>query len=728
MRALMRLAAGLAAADLVECRSPGPEQTTEARTEPRAASERNADQFLVVDCLLPGKVRKLGSRMTYIGPRRAIKSSARDCEIRGGEYTAYDRASYADALRVWMPLAEDGDAEAQMYVGEIFERGVGGGAPDPAAAVAWYTKSAQQGYGPAQQNLGSLYERGVGVEKDPNAARDWYRRAAGLEKLSNEYVSFVSDAKAQEKLRSELARSDAETRALRQRVKGLEQQAAAAREQRATGGEQIAAESEALASERGKLQQESGRLEEERRALARQRNDLASRQAAASADEQRSAELQRLAKDLSQRERDLDKHVATVKAGEAANDKRAEQLEARKRELDQRDTELRRLAAEAEARRAEYANHVQNGTQIVVGGPTLQLVDPELELTRATAPSTVYSAQNERRIVGRVQAPAGLLTLLVNGVEEKAGADGFFETKMRVSRVGTPVEIVAIDQQGKRANRQFILKRKPGAADATASQPVALERRALGVDFGRYTALVIGNTHYSRLESLPSAVADARAVAELFQHRYGFKVIALYDADRYAILSALNDLRTSLGPDDNLIVYYAGHGELDEVNQRGHWLPVDAERNNPANWISNVAITDIINAMEAKHVMVVADSCYSGALTESGIALADEALGDDARTQWQKSLIGRRARTALTSGGLEPVLDDGGDGHSIFARAFIDVLKRNHDVLEGRRLYQEIAAQVTFRARTRGFRQEPRYAPIRFSRHEAGDFFFVPTS
>jgi hypothetical protein len=726
MVAVMRLAAILAAAGLVECRSTGPEPTPPGGGGQEAAAGRNADQFLVVDCLLPGKVRRLGSRMTYLGARRAIKSSARDCEIRGGEYTAFDRASYADALRVWMPLAEGGDAEAQAYVGEIFERGVGGGVPDPAAAAAWYTKAAEQGYGPAQLNLGSLYERGVGVAKDPKAARDWYRRAAGLEKLSNEYVSFVSDAKAQEKLRSQLAQSDAETRALRQRVKGLEQQTAAVREQRATRVERVETDRETLASEQRRLQEETGRLEAERRQLALQRDELESRRAAASADQQRSAELQRAAQDLSRRERDLDARIGSVKAGEVANDKRAEQLEVRKRELDQLDAELRRLAEEAESRRQEYASRVQSGTQIAAGGPTLQLVDPALELTRATAPPTIYSAQSERRIVGRVQAPAGLLTLLVNGVEAKAGADGFFETKVRVSHVGTPVEIVAVDQQGKRANRQFMLKRKSGA-EATSSQPVALERRALGVDFGRYTALVIGNSRYAHLESLPSAVPDARAVAELLQAKYGFKVTALYDADRYAILSALNDLRTNLGPDDNLIVYYAGHGELDEVNQRGHWLPVDAERKNPANWISNVAITDIINAMEAKHVLVVADSCYSGALTESGIALADEDLGGDARTQWQKTLIGRRARTALTSGGLAPVLDDGGDGHSIFARAFIDALKRNHDVLEGRRLYQEVAAQVTFRARTRGFQQEPRYAPIRFSRHEAGDFFFVPT-
>ena len=84
---------------------------------------RNADRLLVVDCLLPGQVRQLGTGVTYLAPRRAIKTDASDCAIRGGEYVAGDRANYATALNVWLPSAEAGDKAAQTYVGEIYERG-----------------------------------------------------------------------------------------------------------------------------------------------------------------------------------------------------------------------------------------------------------------------------------------------------------------------------------------------------------------------------------------------------------------------------------------------------------------------------------------------------------------------------------------------------------------------------------------------------------------------------
>ena len=58
------------------------------------------DKLLVVDCLLPGQVRKLGGALTYLTPRRPVKATALECEIRGGEYVAYDRADYATAFKI----------------------------------------------------------------------------------------------------------------------------------------------------------------------------------------------------------------------------------------------------------------------------------------------------------------------------------------------------------------------------------------------------------------------------------------------------------------------------------------------------------------------------------------------------------------------------------------------------------------------------------------------------
>jgi uncharacterized caspase-like protein len=178
--------------------------------------------------------------------------------------------------------------------------------------------------------------------------------------------------------------------------------------------------------------------------------------------------------------------------------------------------------------------------------------------------------------------------------------------------------------------------------------------------------------------------------------------------------------------------YYAGHGQLDDKIGRDYWIPIDGEIDSNANWISTIAITDIIGAISAKHVLVVADTCYAGALTRSSLARLEAGMSDEARYHWLKTMAEKRSRTVLTSGDLKPVLDSGGGKHSVFAKAFLDVLRENNDILEGQRIYQEVSARVSYAAAAvmtdhGPIEQVPQYAPIKFAGHESGDFLFVPT-
>ncbi len=149
------------------------------------------------------------------------------------------------------------------------------------------------------------------------------------------------------------------------------------------------------------------------------------------------------------------------------------------------------------------------------------------------------------------------------------------------------------------------------AVSATAS---AQDVKPPEIEFGRYHALIIGNNDYEHLRKLNTAVADADAVATLLKEKYGFKVAKLTNATRREIVTALNVLRRNLTENDNLLIYYAGHGVLDAETETGFWLPTDAERDNDVNWIANDYVSRTLRAMTANHVMVVADSCYSGTL------------------------------------------------------------------------------------------------------------------
>jgi hypothetical protein len=124
--------------------------------------------------------------------------------------------------------------------------------------------------------------------------------------------------------------------------------------------------------------------------------------------------------------------------------------------------------------------------------------------------------------------------------------------------------------------------------------------------------------------------------------------------------------------------------------------------------------------------MIVADSCYSGAMTRSsGIRMIAKA-GDQAQVQRLIKLAKLPSRTVLTSGGEQPVLDAGGGGHSIFASAFMQALRDNDRVMEGSALYSEIFDPVRQTAEKYKVSQEPRYSQIADAGHMNGEFLFIP--
>ena len=103
--------------------SQGTASTTTSDLREVTSNENHAEAFEVVDCLLPGQVRRLGVQMIYMTPRRPVRATAEDCVIRGGEYVSYDRADYGTALEIWKKAADLGNVEAQYYVATLYERG-----------------------------------------------------------------------------------------------------------------------------------------------------------------------------------------------------------------------------------------------------------------------------------------------------------------------------------------------------------------------------------------------------------------------------------------------------------------------------------------------------------------------------------------------------------------------------------------------------------------------------
>jgi len=889
------------------------------------AIAQDPSRLLIVDCLLPGQVRKLGGQMTYLSPRRPVKSTAVDCEIRGGEYVAYDRANYATSLAVWKPQAEEGDAAAQVYVGEIFEKGLGRPA-DFAEAARWYEKAAAQGFARGQMNLAYLYEQGLGVAKDPLKALNLYRQASGITDDSLTYVSEVALVRtemqgaideltaqletqnaevvrlkadlesSQAQLSSQrvaLARAQGETRDLGQQVETLRAQAGvdparvaelrrleadlAMREQKLAAEERSVAGMEAnTAAQRAKLteqmraaaerdlalrtelaasnqsrdalqqqlvdtqrrlldtEQQATRmradLSRQRADIAAEREALAGKAAAGSAAPQ---DQQRLAEQLAARERKLDEQQAAISklleqqrtytaelsrlrsqqsaSGQAQRQAEAQVVEVRsdlaetQRRLSQTEQQVAQLKGELAAERGKAAadrgqlarqssvstadaqrQRDQLATELGVrekkiaeqqariaaleqqqkgyaadlaranaARQTDSQTDKQRQAQLATARSDLASAQRrlaeteqrvedltaqletERRSIAAEREQLGRRSASAAGAKQ-AEVDRLRQElasrEAALARQQTLIASLQAESKGYQAQIQRLqalpIERvamrnigEPAAMKAAGRPAMNLPKE---LKLGTYYALIIGNDKYQNLPSLETPVADARAVEDLLRTRYRFKTRVLTNASRADILTAINDYQKILKSDDSLLIYYAGHGELDKANLRGYWLPVNAQRDNTTEWISDQSITDLVAQMAARHVLIVADSCYSGAMTRSsGIGLISKG-GDQAQVQRLVKLAKLPSRTVLTSGGEQPVLDAGGGGHSIFARVFTQVLRDNEIVMEGSALYGALFDQVRQSAARYKVSQEPRYSQIVDAGHLNGEFLFIP--
>ena len=318
-----------------------------------------------------------------------------------------------------------------------------------------------------------------------------------------------------------------------------------------------------------------------------------------------------------------------------------------------------------------------------------------------TTPPSLKTDQPAVALVGRVNDASTIVQFLINDRPAPLDPDGRFNVERTVPLGESAFRLSAVDEWGNQAEIR-----------------VSVARDELVVETGRYFALVIGNNNYDAMPTLKTAIADAEAISEVLTQRYGFAVTQLHNATRYDVLKALSTFRKELSYEDNLLIYYAGHGVVDPVTERGYWLPVDAEESLQANWISNADITDSLKAIAARHVLVIADSCYSGILTRD-VPVQLETFED--RRAWIERVVEKRSRTAFSSGGLEPVADGGGGRHSVFAKSLLDVLRNNTRLIDAGTLFLPVRKQVVLNAN-----QTPQYADIRLAGHEGGDFVFAP--
>jgi TPR repeat protein/uncharacterized caspase-like protein len=599
----------------------------------------------------------------------------------------------AEALKWFMPSAQQGYALSQYKVGLVHLRGDSRVPRDIPQAMEWFSKAAAQGFARAQNDLGVLYEEGKSVPRDFNEAAKWYR-------LASEQGWALAQIN--------LAR-------LYEAGKGVDKDPA-----------------EAFYWYRLATQARANDLAEmAREGVSRARTRMSSAQIAAV--DERIGAWRSLSQDESATAlRRFGGGAGTAAIASLNNGASVVDPVYTPPPRDGADTTYRPdpedSPADSPAAKAAAPKQVPKQVVTAIPAPVIPTAPVVEERPDIVPEFAVYVAATNANIRSAPAAAAGLIGGLRRGenitVLGRVVGKNWVMVSTADERIGYIHGDLVEPQKAQTPQIALAPQPEPEASVAKAAPVVAApditEKTGAGAAAaletpasGRTHALVIGINDYEELPALLTAVNDARAIGEVLENAYGYRVRLLLNATRADIILALDDYRKRLTDQDNLLIYYAGHGYLDSESDRGYWLPVDASGDSQVSWLSNVTITDTLKAIEAKHAMLIVDSCYSGTLTRG---LRVSLRGPLA----EKRLAESRVRVVLTSGGLEPVVDSGGGNHSVFAKAVLEALRRNKSQMKGSELALQVRRPVMLEAN-----QKPDYADLRFAGHEGGDFIFA---
>lgn len=234
---------------------------------------------------------------------------------------------------------------------------------------------------------------------------------------------------------------------------------------------------------------------------------------------------------------------------------------------------------------------------------------------------------------------------------------------------------------------------------------------------GEKRFLIIGIDEYpsTRYKRIANAKIDGDRFAKVLQERYGFVPVRddLYDNDATCdnIRDAILDLAESSFEEDNLVIYFAGHGDQNTQSRKGYWIPVDGE-NDQKKFIKNSTVLDDLESIKAKHILLISDSCYSGTFISR--------TRTPGKTLTHDELESKNSRWVFVSGEETPVKDGNPGEGSPFGIALCNCLEQNvaPSLSAG-----DIFDQVIRKVENKGG-QQPQADVIRCEAHDGGQMIF----
>jgi hypothetical protein len=332
-----------------------------------------------------------------------------------------------------------------------------------------------------------------------------------------------------------------------------------------------------------------------------------------------------------------------------------------------------------------------------------------------TEPATKIVETKDLSVViqGRIKSDCDVEVISVKGQEAHQLPDGSFLARVNLEEGENKIAVEVKNCAGwSRDYISFITPVKPEVEgeeempDTTATGEIKFT--------GKNYAVIIGISKYRDpiMPDLFYPIKDAMKVKEVLIANYTFdpkNVFLLQNPVREKILSTFDSIGRILTDEDNLLIFYAGHGTWDEKTSMGYWMPSDAAAKNFDNWLMNSIITSYASQCKAKHTLIIADACFGGSIFRTR-AFKPEVEKTDSE------LFNKMSKKAMTSGDLTEVPDV-----SVFVQNFISYLLENKDeYLSSEKLFFNIKSKVV-----NAIDLIPQFGIIKNAGDQGGDYIFI---
>ena len=320
----------------------------------------------------------------------------------------------------------------------------------------------------------------------------------------------------------------------------------------------------------------------------------------------------------------------------------------------------------------------------------------------------IVSVGNEVMIKGTAKDVGGLKSVTINSQAVFSKEEGDFWGAVSLTEGLNKFIVKATDMAGNTAEHTVEIVKEASPIAAQNEVVPVVNKQAVNY------ILLIASQNYDDLSipSLENPIPDAIKLKLILTNKYNFQpdqISTLFNPVKSDIRKAFLSLSENMQPEDNLIIFYAGHGIWVEKEKKGYWLLTEAKRNDATTWLPNKEVLQMISSVPSRHTLLITDACFSGSVFKT------RSIGKDAPAA-VREMNEKISRVAITSGNDTEVPDE-----SVFMKYLIKALSENKEqYLTAQKMFiTQIIEAVMTETKT-----EPRYGTLELAGHIGGDFIF----